>query len=161
VNRTTGFHQLLIDDVTSKLLSVLSEGVPQGSGLLQEFIMDIFGEYEKWTIVIFDNLLILVHDYKDSGHLGHGLLMAQVAAFRESCPICQKTEDYMSSQLVPIKRHLMTNPGKVVGIDYLTVVKDRFGNAGAYVLRDHFSKLIFLFSIPSHDSLGIHGSGYI
>jgi hypothetical protein len=60
---TNGFHQIPIDEFTSNLLSVQTpwgtvrplflppEGVPQGSGLLQEAMMDIFGEYDEWTIV--------------------------------------------------------------------------------------------------------------
>jgi hypothetical protein len=76
VDLTNGFHQLPIDEWTSKLLSVqtpwgtvrvrfLPEVVPQGSGLLQEIMTDIFGEYDEWMIVIFDNLLILAYDYAD------------------------------------------------------------------------------------------------
>ena len=59
----------------------------------------------------------------------------------------------MSSQLVPIVRHLKTlHPGAVVGIDYLTVVLDKFGNVGAYVLRDHHTKLVFIFPVASHNA---------
>ena len=85
---------------------------------------------------------------------GHGISMAQVTAYKELCIVCQKTEDYMSTQLVPIVRHLKTtNPGKVVGIDFLTLVLDKFGNIGVYVLRDHFSKLLFVYPARSHDSM--------
>ena len=84
---------------------------------------------------------------------GHGISMSQVTAFKESCPECQKSEDYMSVSLVPITRHLKTNnPGKVVGLDYLKVVKDQFGNVGVYVFRDHFTKFVYLFPTPSPDS---------
>ena len=84
---------------------------------------------------------------------GHGIPLSQVTAFKESCPVCQKTEDYMSSQLVPIVRHLKTlNPGSVVGIDFLSVILDKFGNSGCYVLRDHHTKLVFIYPVPSHDA---------
>jgi hypothetical protein len=76
IDLTNGFHQIPICEWTSRLLSVqtpwgtvrplfLPEGVPQGSGLLQEIMMEIFSEFEEWTIVIFDNLLVLATDYDD------------------------------------------------------------------------------------------------
>lgn len=84
---------------------------------------------------------------------GHGISVAQVTEYKELCPICQKTEDYMSSQLVPIVRHLKTtDPGKVVGLDYLSVLLDKFGNSGAYVFRDHFTKFVYIFPTPHHDA---------
>jgi hypothetical protein len=58
----------------------------------------------------------------------------------------------MTSQLVPIPRHLKTtSPGRVVGIDYLSLVEDKFGNTGCYVLRDHFTKFVFIQPAASHD----------
>jgi hypothetical protein len=76
IDLTNGFHQIPICEKTSNLLSIqtpwgtvrplfLPEGVPQGSGLLQEIMMDAFSDFEEWTIVIFDNLLVLAHDYQD------------------------------------------------------------------------------------------------
>jgi hypothetical protein len=74
IDLTNGFHQIPICEKTSNLLSIqtpwgtvrplfLPEGVPQGSGLLQEIMMHIFSEFDEWTIVIFDNLLVLGHDH--------------------------------------------------------------------------------------------------
>jgi hypothetical protein len=84
---------------------------------------------------------------------GHGIPISQVVTFKENCPVCQKTEDYMNVQLQPITRHLKTtDPGRVVGIDYLTVVLDKFGNNGAYVCRDHFTKFVYVLPVPSHDA---------
>ena len=84
---------------------------------------------------------------------GHGISISQVTEYKELCPTCQKTEDYMSSQLVPIVRHLKTtNPGRVVGMDYLSVVEDKFGNVGAYVLRDHFTKFVYISPTHNHDA---------
>jgi len=84
---------------------------------------------------------------------GHGISLSQVREFKERCPVCQKTEDYMSVQLVPVTRHLKTSdPGKVVGMDYLTVCPDRFGNVGAHILRDHFTKLIYIHPTRNHDA---------
>jgi len=84
---------------------------------------------------------------------GHGISVSQVTEYKELCPICQKTEDYMSSRLVPIVRHLKTvNPGKVVGLDFLSVNLDKYGNAGAYVFRDHFTKFVYILPAASHDA---------
>ena len=81
---------------------------------------------------------------------GHGISQSQVKEFKERCPICQKTEDYMGVQLVPIVRHLKTsNPGKVVGMDYLSITLDKFGMNGLHVLRDHFSK--FIYAVPTRE----------
>ena len=74
---TNGFHQFRLDDETSRLLSVqtpwgqvepifLPEGVPQGSGILQQVMVDVFGIFSEWAIVIFDNLLVLAEDYADA-----------------------------------------------------------------------------------------------
>jgi len=74
---TNGFHQFKLDDATSRLLSVqtpwgqvepifLPEGVPQGSGILQQVMMDVYGDFSDWAIVIFDNLLVLAHDFQDA-----------------------------------------------------------------------------------------------
>jgi hypothetical protein len=60
----------------------------------------------------------------------------------------------MSSTLVPITRHLKTtSPGRVVGIDYLTLVPDKFGNVGVYVLRDHFTKFVYIMPATTHDQV--------
>ena len=74
---TNGFHQFKLDPETARMLSIqtpwgqvqpkfLPEGVPIGSAWLQECMMDIFGEYEEFSIIIFDNLLVLAHDYNDA-----------------------------------------------------------------------------------------------
>ena len=92
------------------------------------------------------------YEMLNSTYPGHGIPISQVIAFKEACPVCQKTEDYMAVQLAPKARHLKTSsPGRVVGMDYLTLVPDKYGNVGLYVCRDHFSKLIFLFPVATHD----------
>ena len=73
---TNSFHQILLGEKTSNLLSVvtpwglkrpkfLPEGVAPASGTLQKMVMSIFQDFGEWTVAIFDNLLVLVDDYED------------------------------------------------------------------------------------------------
>jgi hypothetical protein len=73
------FHQIKLDESTSHLLSLqtpigqfrplyLPEGVSPASGILQRIVSDIFSDFDDWTIVIFDNFLILAHDLIDAKH---------------------------------------------------------------------------------------------
>ena len=43
----------------------LPEGVGPASGVLQRTVMQIFEDYQEFMITIFDNLLVLCHDYTD------------------------------------------------------------------------------------------------
>ena len=74
---TNSFHQIPISEQTSNRLSIqtpwglvrpifVPEGVGPASGILQKCVMDIFSDFESWTIAIFDNLLILAHSYTDA-----------------------------------------------------------------------------------------------
>jgi hypothetical protein len=74
---TNSFHQFLLDTETSEMLSVqtpwgqvrplfLPEGVPPASGFLQQMVDEIFGDFSDWCIAIFDNILVLAHDYDDA-----------------------------------------------------------------------------------------------
>ena len=74
---TNSFHQIPITEQTSNRLSIqtpwglvrpifVPEGVGPASGILQKCVMDIFSDFESWTIAIFDNLLILAHSYTDA-----------------------------------------------------------------------------------------------
>lgn len=71
------FHQIKLAQETSEKLSVqtpwmlvrplfLPEGVPIASGVLQKIVSEIFGDFEEWSIAIFDNLLVLANDYDDA-----------------------------------------------------------------------------------------------
>ena len=71
------FHQFLLHDETKLRLSIqtpwgqfqpkfLPEGVGPASFILQEAMVNMFGDFEEWLIVIFDNMLILAHDYDDA-----------------------------------------------------------------------------------------------
>jgi len=71
------FHQIPIDERSSELLSVqtpwglyrpkfMPEGVGPASGLLMRIVRDIFVDFSDWTVVIFDNFLILAHDKADA-----------------------------------------------------------------------------------------------
>ena len=73
---TNSFHQMRISHDTSLKLALqtpygqilpkfMPEGVKIASGCLQNIMMEIFAECEEWTIVIFDNLLVLANDEED------------------------------------------------------------------------------------------------
>jgi hypothetical protein len=77
LDMTNSFHQIPIDDFSSNLLSVstpwglfrpkfLPEGVGPASGILQAIVRNIFADFDDWTIVIFDNFLVLASDYQDA-----------------------------------------------------------------------------------------------
>ena len=44
----------------------LPEGVSPASGHLQSTMMQMFGDFTDWSIVIFDNVLLLAHDEEDA-----------------------------------------------------------------------------------------------
>ena len=71
------FHQVRLGPITSERLSVVTpwgqfapqfmpEGVAPASFILQEITRKIFGDFDEWTIAVFDNLLVLAHDYEDA-----------------------------------------------------------------------------------------------
>lgn len=71
------FHQIRLGPITSARLSLqtiwgqyqpkfLPEGVGPASGILQRIVSEIFADFEEWTIVIYDNLLVLAHDMEDA-----------------------------------------------------------------------------------------------
>ena len=77
LDMANSFHQIPLSEDFSNLLSVqtpwglvrpkfLPEGVGPASGLLQHLVREIFQPFEEWTIVIFDNFLILADDYDDA-----------------------------------------------------------------------------------------------
>jgi hypothetical protein len=74
---SNSFHQIKLADLTSERLSVqtpwgqfrplfMPEGISPGSLILQEMVRNIFGEFDEWMIIIFDNLLILALDPLDA-----------------------------------------------------------------------------------------------
>ena len=73
---TNAFHQWPITQRSSDLLAVqtpwglvspkfMPEGISPASGYLQMRMMQMFADFQEWTIVIFDNILILGHDEED------------------------------------------------------------------------------------------------
>ena len=77
LDMANSFHQIPLGENFSQLLSVqtpwglvrpkfLPEGVGPASGLLQSIVREIFADFEDWTIVIFDNFLVLADDYRDA-----------------------------------------------------------------------------------------------
>ena len=77
LDMTNSFHQLPLSERSSRLLSVvtplgqfepkfLPEGIPMASQMLQKVVTEIFADFMDWMIVIFDNFLILAHNYDDA-----------------------------------------------------------------------------------------------
>ena len=77
MDMTNSFHQIPLSPSSSDLLSVqtpwglfkpsfLPEGVGPASGILQNLVREIFKDFSDWTVVIFDNFLILANDYDDA-----------------------------------------------------------------------------------------------
>ena len=77
MDMTNSFHQIPLASSSSDLLSVqtpwglfkpsfLPEGVGPASGILQNLVREIFKDFVDWTVVIFDNFLILANDYDDA-----------------------------------------------------------------------------------------------
>ena len=77
LDMANSFHQIPLSPEFSDLLSVttpwglvrpkfLPEGVGPASGLLQHIVRNIFKDFVDWTIVIFDNFLILADSYRDA-----------------------------------------------------------------------------------------------
>ena len=76
IDMKNAFHQFKIDQVSSERLAlvtpwghvrpvVLPEGIGPASGMLQRFVSTTFADFEKWSIVLFDNFLILAVDLQD------------------------------------------------------------------------------------------------
>ena len=77
MDMTNSFHQIPLAPSSSDLLSVqtpwglykpsfLPEGVGPASGILQSLVREIFKDFADWTVVIFDNFLILADDFNDA-----------------------------------------------------------------------------------------------
>lgn len=79
MDMANSFHQIYISAATSSKLSIqtpwgqvepifMPEGIGPASGVLQKTVVEIFidSETEEWMIAIFDNILILAHDYDDA-----------------------------------------------------------------------------------------------
>ena len=85
---------------------------------------------------------------------GHGISLNQVTDFVLECPVCQKVRLGMETSLTPQIRHLKTKgPTAVVGIDYLSLEKDKYDNIGCYVTRDHFTKHVFIYPVKEHNAI--------
>jgi Reverse transcriptase (RNA-dependent DNA polymerase) len=77
LDMANSFHQIPLSEEFSNLLSVqtpwglyrpkfLPEGVGPASGLLQHIVRELFEDFKDWTIVIFDNFLVLADSYMDA-----------------------------------------------------------------------------------------------
>ena len=77
IDMTNSFHQFPLTEMSSQRLAIqspwglvepvfLPEGVSPASGHLQWTMMQMFGDFDEWSIVIFDNVLLLAHDQDDA-----------------------------------------------------------------------------------------------
>ena len=77
IDMTNSFHQFPLTDLSSQRLAIqspwglvepvfLPEGVSPASGHLQYTMMQMFGDFDDWSIVIFDNVLLLANDPEDA-----------------------------------------------------------------------------------------------
>ena len=77
IDMTNSFHQFPLTEMSSQRLAIqspwglvepvfLPEGVSPASGHLQWTMMQMFGDFDEWSIVIFDNVLLLAHDEIDA-----------------------------------------------------------------------------------------------
>ena len=142
--------QNIVADWQSRIFNIVSQApqVPEKTELTQMAMLKQVHGHRSAHLGARRTWLLLNEHFP-----GHHIAYSQVADYIASCPVCQKIRLGMSDALVPIKRHLKVDgPRKVVGIDYLSLQKDDFGNTGAYVLRDHFSKLVSIYPTPNHTS---------
>jgi hypothetical protein len=72
----TAFHQIVLEEVTSNNLSILTpwgnirplfmpEGISSASGILNSIMTEIFEPESKHTIVIFDNFPVITQSFRD------------------------------------------------------------------------------------------------
>ena len=93
-----------------------------------------------------------IKDLLNRHYPGHGISDEVITEFRAGCPVCQKNDTAYAQKVLPKPRHLKNEgPGRVVGIDFLSLPKDIYGNNGAYVLRDHCSRLLGIYATPDRD----------
>ena len=77
LDMTNSFHQFKLSTRTSELLSIVTpfgqyrplfmpEGIAPATGILQQHVTRIFNDFSEWSIILFDNFLILAYDYEDA-----------------------------------------------------------------------------------------------
>jgi hypothetical protein len=82
---------------------------------------------------------------------GHGIPLAAIYAFIDSCGVCQKVRYTGDIGVKPIVRTLRTNSNyRVVGIDWLSLIEDSFGNTGVYVVKNLFTKHLSLYPFSTN-----------
>ena len=91
IDLVNAYHQFRLGDITSNFLSVITpwgqvkpkflpEGVAPATDVMQNSMLKIFGEFDDWSIVIFDNMLVLADNPDD--------------AFRKLKVICQRAREF-------------------------------------------------------------------
>ena len=74
VDMTNAFHQCRLSEHTSNMLSIvcpwgqfrpvfMPEGIGPATALLQKHVREIFEDFKAWSVIIFDNFLLLANTY--------------------------------------------------------------------------------------------------
>ena len=86
-------------------------------------------------------------------YANHGFSVADVDHFIRKCPTCRLINKTRETKLNPITRNLkVPSPRCMIGIDYLELTLDMFGNKGVYVIKDHFTLLAYIYPTPEKDT---------
>ena len=95
-------------------LLFIPEGVGPASGMLQSIVRDIFNyeDFQDWTIVIFDNFLILADDYEDAANKLERVI-ARCAEFGVILKNCKEREiEIVSGRLrAAVREHAIETCG--------------------------------------------------
>jgi hypothetical protein len=84
---------------------------------------------------------------------GHGITDEAINEYRAQCPSCQKTDAAFTEKLYAQVRNIKTSdPSHTIGCDYLSLPLDKYGHCGAYVLRNHFTRLLGIFPTARKDA---------
>lgn len=80
VDVTNAFHQIPLGPITSERLSIVTpfktlkpkfllEGTTPATGILHSTMIEMFKDFDEWSIVLFDNILLLANSYEEAFEL--------------------------------------------------------------------------------------------
>jgi hypothetical protein len=77
---------------------------------------------------------------------GHGIPYSVVYDYVLTCPVCQKVRLGHNDKIDGVTRHLkVENPRSAVGVDVLSLEEDELGYKYAIVMRNFFTKFVFIY----------------
>jgi phospholipid-translocating ATPase len=140
-------------------ISGISNGVADWASRLH-----LLASIEPPLLLSQSDILHMCHDDR-AGHLGvkrtwtliqerypeSRISMHTVAEFIRDCAVCQKVRTNLATPIHPIARHLaQPHHRSAIGVDILTLPEDEFGNVALYVIRNMYTKLVYLQPTKSH-----------